>query len=516
MNLQIEWIKRAIGLCTEDQGPNVKEDESKREQFRKLEEEYFVMSMEERDGIRNLLRTQFETRDVLYLLSYFIYYMNVEDFKKDIFSYIERGKFDCYRGSMLELQTKIRIEGYYALKRELHRQNVEKYDKEINIKYTYIPVQKRNRKRIVVMTEQLLSTYHAPSLVALNLMYILQKNLGYEVIFFACPTDRGLEKELWYRSHIMKSAEYFRNNKLTIEYRGVEFEGYQINMYPSGQKEYSMMLEIIHSWNPWFVLGLGVCNPVIDLVRKFTTLAVMEMSIECPISEAEIMIRFTRMDESKEEEYQKEISKSGQVQIFMNEEMPALIERPEKSFTREELKLPQKDFLIAIVGNRLDIEVNDEFIQVLEQILKIEQNVSFVFIGTGQEFLEHMSKKIFEGHIYYLGYSDELMKTYGALDLYLNPKRLGGGYSGLFAQAAGLPVVTLPECDVAYNVGKDFLVQDYEDMIHTVCKYIEDEEFYAQKKKMAIQMATKNSEEKLTDYVSKMLENISEIMERKA
>ena len=105
------------------------------------------------------------------------------------------------------------------------------------------------------------------------------------------------------------------------------------------------------------------------------------------------------------------------------------------------------------------------------------------------------------------------MGVYGILDLYINPKRSGGGFSGAMALAAGVPVITLPDCDVAYNVGEEFTVDGYPSMVDTVCRYIEDSEFYAEKQKTAEKIAEQNSDDKMIAYVKKTIDGIMQCME---
>ena len=104
------------------------------------------------------------------------------------------------------------------------------------------------------------------------------------------------------------------------------------------------------------------------------------------------------------------------------------------------------------------------------------------------------------------------MATYGMLNLYLNPKRSGGGFSSAMALTAGIPVVTLPNCDVSYNVGETFTVPDTEIMINEICRYAEDKEFYYNRQKYALEFSKKNSIEKLEKYVSDVMENIVELI----
>lgn len=508
MDAKITWIKNLVALCI-DENDTGKE---KRINFSKLEEEFNQFAYAERDAIREIMMTQFEINDLIYVLSCIIKYTKLEEFKEDLLLKILEGNFNCYMGSMLELQVVATIKGKYKQKRRLHKSNIDSFDKLLSVNYTYNQVSERKRNRIVIITEQLLSILHAPTNVVLNFAYVLQEYLGYEVLIFVCPCDERLPVDLWYHPIRMASVDEFKNVQLRIKYRNTIFEGYQINMTQESPKEYSMMLSLIHEWNPLFVFDMGTCNPVADLTAKYTTLVAMEMSITCPISEGKILIRLDKEDEDSEKEYAEAIAEN-QVQLFMKEKMPVLIEKSQNVYSRTENGLPNDKFLIVIVGNRLDTEIDAEFVDVMKCILKKKENIGFVFIGEVQRAKEYFENEIFRNHVFYLGYREDLVGTYGMLDLYMNPKRGGGGFSSMMALAAGIPVVTLPNCDVAYNVGEEFVVQNYEEMIENVCRYIDDKEFYQEKKKCAQVNAERNSDEKMVDYVKTMIDGIIQIID---
>jgi glycosyltransferase involved in cell wall biosynthesis len=479
----------------------------KRDAFAQLGQEYLAFTTEEQNKIRKVMKEQLETQDRIYILSAIIQNMKIGIFEEDLLSSILEENYDCYTGSMMELHTISSIEGCYAKKRLFHRRNVDSFNEMLRINLEYNPVAGRNKKRIVIVTEQILRVNHAPTKAVLNFAYVLQRYLHYEVLLFVCPSDaRGKLSGLWYRSTFMYSSEDFRNAPMQVTYRDTCFEGYQINMTESAPKEYHMMFSLIHAWNPYFVFAIGVRNPVVDLVAKFTTLVAMEMSVKCPVSEAKILVRECETGEETECE-------SGQIQLFLEEKMPVVTETSQNKYSRKELGLPEDQFLIAIVGNRLDKEIDADFVGVMQTIVEKVPSVGFVLIGKVEMIKEYFKQALLDNHIYYLGYREDLIGTYDVLDLYLNPNRLGGGFSGSIALTAGIPVVTLPDCDVAMNVGEDFVVQDYEEMIQTVCRYAEDKEFYEQKKQCAQAVAENNSDDKMVEYVSNMIHKIEETIE---
>lgn len=504
MDTTIEWIKTAIGLCSN----NELEILQKKELFTQLGAIYRFFSSEEKNYIEEILLTQLEVNDAIYIYSQLCCFIDTYEIRRGLFHAILQGDFNECSGSMIELQTCRYTEGFYKERRILHKKNVEKFRQKLDSTYPYHPVNRRNSKRIVIVTEQLLSILHAPTQVVLNFAYVLQKRLGYEVMIFACPSNAMLPEELWYQPVEMHAIDEYRYLPIRREYKGAVFKGYQIDMYATYLREYSQMLDFIYEWNPMCVLELGAVNPIVDLTSDFTTLVSMPMGIACPVSEGELLIRLGRMDEKTETEYLNVLDKK-QTQIFIDEKIPVLTEKSQQIFTRKDLGLPENDFLIAIVGNRLDEEIDTTFIGVMKQIWEKYENASFVIIGDVSELPFYFNEEIYTNRIFYLGFCSNLMATYNVIDLYLNPKRAGGGFSSAMALTAGVPVVTLPDCDVAYNVGEAFIVADIEKMIAEVHRYINDTDFYNCQKAYAEQLSQKNSMDKMEQYVKSIMDKIT-------
>lgn len=503
MDFQVEWLKSAIKLCIKE----FNLEQEKKNYFLELEKAYRGFTEEECKKIREIMKTKFEENDLVYVLSVIIQYMDIKAFKEELLEILARGKFDCLTSSVLEYQTVMYIKGEYKRKRILRRKNIERYKELLPMEYAYNQLEKRNQNRIVIVTGQILSALHAPSKIVMDVSYVLQKYMGYELLLFICPCDRYLPEGLWFRPCYENSNKKFTNFPVRIQVSDIILKGYQINMGESCGIEYNMMLDIIHSWNPLFVLDFATGNPIVEKVRDFTTLVSMPVSIECPISEAQILIRLDKCENELEEEYKENIGKK-QVQLFMEERFPVVVEEGNSAYIRSELGLSEEKFLIAIVGNRLDLEIDLEFVLLIKKILKEVSNVQFAIIGETKAFNEYFKEEEFEERIKYLGFCNDLQGVYKVIDLYLNPRRNGGGFSSAMALMAGVPVITLPKCDVAYNCGKEFIVQNYEEMIEAVYKCVNEKEFYIQKKECAKKYREKNSRETLLCYVNNLVEKI--------
>lgn len=333
--------------------------------------------------------------------------------------------------------------------------------------------------------------------------------MNYEVCIITCPLDYHLPFDLWVDPRYYYGGfEGVRD----IPYKGVKIRNIGCSMEDGSLERCSRMLHMIAAWKPWLVLELGVTNPLADLCREFTTTVAMAMTTECPVSEADILIRYVPGTGAYEEACKRELL-SYQKQIFMQEKLPVIAQEAEKECVPDELRLPEGKFFVAVVGNRLDLEIDEAFLNIMKQIIDAAENVDFAVIGDAEKLQEKLAGTSYGKRIHFLGYYMDLLGTYRALHLYLNPRRLGGGWSSAMALMAGLPVVTLPACDVAYNVGGEFTVTTEEEMVDAVIRYASDDVFYAQKKQIAIEKGRDGGEQKMLEYVTSLFTRIQENVE---
>ena len=73
------------------------------------------------------------------------------------------------------------------------------------------------------------------------------------------------------------------------------------------------------------------------------------------------------------------------------------------------------------------------------------------------------------------------------IDLYINPRRLGGGFSIAEAFFKGKPGITINYGDVAAAAGPDFCVESYQEMVSLIIKYMNDDVFYSDMAKKGLE-----------------------------
>ena len=131
---------------------------------------------------------------------------------------------------------------------------------------------------------------------------------------------------------------------------------------------------------------------------------------------------------------------------------------------------------IAIVGNRLDIELDIEFFKYLEKAIKIIPNLKFKIIGE-QPKLDLISKKLLK-NIEFISFISDLENYFiENIDFYLNPKRVGGGQSSIISIKANIPVITLAYGDVYSILEKKYFINSFDEIADFIKNYIEDKDF---------------------------------------
>lgn len=504
----IEWFKESIGYCTRLQYMN--EDELKGCML-KLEERYNLFEKEEKTNLKNLLENNLEPRDLVWVLSVFTAYMSCEDFKIMLSEVACKTNYDEYLYSVsLEFQVKMRLSGNYEKKRYLRKKSIDIIKDKIQCP-EFIPKEQRDKGTAVIITTQILSMLHAPTNIILSFAYVMQKYLGYNVYIFACTEDERMPEHLFYNSYCFNANPNINFGINTFTYQGQVINICQLKTSDKDFiQEYQEVLSFISGIKPHFALAMGCFSCFGDIINEIVDVAAINMTLECPISEANIIMR--KDDKNVENEYDSYLQKTGQKYCFIEEKYPLIVEKSEVVYSRKDEGLPENKLLIAIAGNRLEMEIDEEFIQLCACIVKRCKNVAFGFLGECENILKLFSNPVFEGYVFDLGFRKDLYATYKMFDLYLNPKRRGGGWSSIIALSAGVPVITLKYGDVYYSVGDKYAYESYEHILDEVIKCSEDRDYLNKKKEISKEYPD-NSEKNLVEYVSNVLKQIIDEIE---
>lgn len=361
----------------------------------------------------------------------------------------------------------------------------EKIFDEFSLLYKdYGKVSKENidNDLVFVNTSQFLSIEHSPTKLTLDVCYNLIKNLNKKVLLINMQeilTSKGLIPMKDIRSgNIINKYDTIN----TIKYKDVEISFYQPQVSMPDDKEIINILNMVQKYKPGLILNIGT-TLVGDLCTKIIPTVTLPTSGDGYSKSTFYIVN----DERQYKEYTKKHNRNSEGLIISKFQFE--LKHKKNTFTKKQLGIPENKFIISVIGNRLNDEINEELLDVLDKSCR-ESNAYIVFISKFDFNTAQVSKyKNLINNYKNMGYQEDLLAIIENTDIYLNPSRSGGGTSAIYSLYAGKPVVTLNYGDVALNVGEEFCVDNYNEMLSIVDKYYIDTEFYNKKSCIAKKMA---------------------------
>lgn len=387
-------------------------------------------------------------------------------------------QFTCYNF----LNAALLSDAVLTLYDELYNQIYHSYLREIEDEYVMIPKEQRNPDLVFAFTSQILGMEHGPTKTLLDRCYVLAESLHKKVCII--NTAELLSN--------FQSIPFFdtKVGSYIEEYTSLEYLTYRSKTFAFLQCPREMpqipiiqgILSVIKSEKPYFIITVGANSIVSDICGNIVPT---------------LTIGTGQMDRLKKwRPFQTVIGTAGNRNQYSHMEQDQVIEslftfsfKPQAhSFSRKELDLPAERFIVLLVGYRLDDEIDTEFLELLRRL--IDTGIYVVFVGNLHKYQKMIEVyPQFQNNTSLLGLQDDTLAVNECCDLYLNPKRAGGGTSAAEALAKGLPVVTLDYGDVAICAGEDFQVSDYEEMYKKVIKYSTDRKYYNTMSQKAIDRA---------------------------
>lgn len=356
----------------------------------------------------------------------------------------------------------------------LYKQILNAFNTELKSKISYVPASERNPNLVIVFTAQFLGLNHAPTKTALDRIKILHQYHNKEVILInTCELLPRAGAIPWFDMSIANRVEI---DQQALEYQGSAFKYAQCSQLMPNVNEMAMLIDVINTLKPSFTISIGE-SLLADITSQIIPNAVVSTvfsSLSYSPSQFRIIGRnMTQHDVNT-------LQSIGLSPDSVIESTFTFDFKPQRTtLSRAELNLPEKAFIVALVGARLTTELSENFLQ--ELLPLFAKNIHFVIIGKLENY-QYFNEKYsgFEEHFSNIGFQDDVLAVLESCDLYLNPPRIGGGSSAAEALYKGVPVVTLAKGDVATAVGEKFIVNDFEDMRNTIIQYKNDNAFYRQ------------------------------------
>lgn len=181
---------------------------------------------------------------------------------------------------------------------------------------------------------------------------------------------------------------------------------------------------------------------------------------------------------------------------------------PAPPVSRDDLDVDGDAFVFAVVGARLDQDVQPDFVAVMKRLLETPRAV-ILMMGAyaGFDGLIKANPEL-QGRVRFLGFRNDVVSVLAACDACLNPDRAGGGRSGAYAQMAGLPVLSLKRGDVASTIGPERCFDTYDEMLAEADRLMTDSSHHERRRDDARSRAAE------TIGVAALVDRIFEVMKR--
>lgn len=341
-----------------------------------------------------------------------------------------------------------------------------------------------DNKNIVITTGQFLSIHHAPTRRVLDYAYTIEENTPYKVVIINTSVLNPIPVNYISEGYDNYSYEDSYCNYNKLEYNGRSFPFYQVETSMPNTDSIIKVIRIIRDINPYLVFNVGAHNYVSDICRYFTLTASIPCATSIPVSMSEKLVLGRNLRESDNKILGSLLPHQFVIESNYNYIMPE--ESSLMHYSRESINLPKDGWLICSVGNRMEAELDNEFLNMMDTIVGSIENAYYVIIGHVDDTNNIVSGLDNKEKFIITGQKVDASQIVRLCNLYAAPTRKGGGRSTFESLYYGVPVVVTTYGDSWDTCGDDYAVDDYKEMAMVIKRYYSDRDFYNRQREKAI------------------------------
>ncbi len=348
-----------------------------------------------------------------------------------------------------------------------------------------IPFQERNQKFVVIITSQVIETGHGPTKSALDRAACLQ-DLGYQVLLINTAELLTLEGEIPFEEVITGNYVDELLNQDIYEWKEHKIPYFQCYQNMPNMEDMETLFETIRKLKPCFAMEIGNQSLLAKCVDALIPVVSISMgpSIITPFESSYQTLNHELAENEKEVFAAMGVGEERLLPLPFT----FGIKEPKRRYQKAELYVPEDAFVSCVVGARLDEDVTEEFLQFAKQV--VSEKHYMIFMGIWPKYEEVMaSHEELRPYLKYLGMQEDVAGIMSSIELYINPRRRGGGTSAVEAMAQGIPALTIDYGDVALNVAPEFLCKDYGEMLAQIRRYETDVAYYEAAQEIASKRA---------------------------
>lgn len=389
-------------------------------------------------------------------------------------------------GRMIFMDPALETEESVCLKWRILEKALEKCKQEMSQQLEAIPIFERDQNLVVMIIEQFLGYTHGPTKTVLDRSLVVKKELGKKVLIINTAELMSLQGYIPFEGVTCASYMPELTELEYCEWKGESFSYFQCEQDMPNLPVLEMLLQSIRQLKPGMVICVGGGSLFAGLVNEMIPVLTVGT---VPSGLYTTLADFQVVNSALNSMNQKILEHVGRQPNHVIEGRFTYSLKPqEEHVTRTQLGLPEETFLLALVGGRLNEEMSEEFLQMLDEILG--ENIQAVLIGI-REIKKAEKYFNLQKYVHCLGFCSDVLSRLEVCDLYVNPVRKGGGGSAIEAMYKKKPIVSVGYGDVGGFAEDIFVCIDLADMKEQILRYSQDTEYYSRQSVLAEKQAEK-------------------------
>lgn len=310
-------------------------------------------------------------------------------------------------------------------------------------------------RRVAIVTNQFTGDQHQPSRDCFDFARLLLEDHGLDVAIINANLMPLRVENVFIPPMVVDVVERYEG-VVAIEMFGRRVKMASFTGRPFNAQKLSAIVEAVDGYDPDVVIAFGGNNIVPDLFALAGARPVVCLPTTTGItfSLGHITLGFEEADHTVHvpAAYREPFARRFRPFTFGYTLPPVNAEA--------QPALPDGAFVFAVVGTRLDQEIDADFLALAETVLDRCPGAVIAFAGQTQALPARLAASRHAARMLSLGHLRDIRSFYRRCGAYLNPRRQGGGGSAAYALAEALPVVSFAHGDVASVAGPAALTGD--------------------------------------------------------
>lgn len=299
--------------------------------------------------------------------------------------------------------------------------------------------------RISILTSYFGNTFHTPSMLAVNYASVLSK-LGVKVNIISCQELLPLNMSNFHgagRSVVLPAVDTSGWPELIPNDVSVALVDERLEMV----SRWTSAIATILQFDPDLILCVGPYSPITSALYSFRPVVALPTNAVSFLGSADVWLRGSdhKISDSEmtwDHEFPIPLAHFHPFRIHKN--------KNKRSLTRKEVGIDPSALVLVTVGFRLKNEILGIWAnQMLDTLTQFDKLVWVIIGSETPSALEHAP----HGKVINLGVRDDVSSIMQLCDIYVNPPRMGGGFSVLEAMSSGVATLAFSNTDGGEKIG---------------------------------------------------------------